>query len=481
MNDQKDRLILENKSLRRELEDSQKVQEILKKKIAELAGADLLREELVREQMQELESNTTKLAREIVDRRQCDAALKESDRKFREIVQNIPGMVFQLRIHTDGSNNFTYVSPRANEIFGINGNFTNPAWDFSTYIHRNDRAGFCLSLAKASLTESWDYKGRIIGSSGEIKWFHGIASTSRIGMEIVIDGLLMDITEKKLTEDAQLFLIESEWTDTGEDFFLSLARYLAINLEMDYVRIDRLLDSNLSAETMAVFFKDHFEDNYSYKLKDTPCGDVVGKSVCYFPSGVRRLFPNDGLLQELVAESYIGTTLWSSNGAPIGLIAVIGRRPLTDPQFAESMLKTISLRAAGELERREEYEKLRFSLTKYEVLFESFPLAVTLTDEQGNIIESNRKAKQLLGKPRNRHPVRKIESPPWTLFRPDGTILPSDEYASVKALKENCMVENNNIGILRDGEKITWLKVTAAPVPLSGYGIVITYEDVSDR
>jgi signal transduction histidine kinase len=170
---------------------------------------------------------------------------------------------------------------------------------------------------------------------------------------------LEDITERKKIEDAQLFLVQSGWVVSGEDFFKTLARYLAENLSMDYVCIDRLLGEGLSAETVAIYFDGKFEDNVSYTLKDTPCGDVVGKTICTFSDGVRHLFPRDVILQEMLAESYVGTTLWSSGGQPIGLIAIIGRKSLVNPQLAERMLKTVAVRAAGELERREAEETLK--------------------------------------------------------------------------------------------------------------------------
>ena len=93
-----------------------------------------------------------------------------------------------------------------------------------------------------------------------------------------------------------------------------------------------------------------------YTLKDTPCGDVVGKEVCIFPGEVRNLFPRDVALQNLQAESYIGTTLWSFDMKPIGLIAVIGRKPLENAHFAESVLKLAATRAASELERKQAEE-----------------------------------------------------------------------------------------------------------------------------
>lgn len=162
----------------------------------------------------------------------------------------------------------------------------------------------------------------------------------------------VDISDRRAIEDAQLFLLRSEH-EPGEDFFLSLARYLAGSLRMDYVCIDRLEDGDLSAETVAIWFDGTFEPNASYTLKDTPCGEVVGHTVCCFPDGVRHRFPKDAVLQEMEAESYVGTTLWSSQGKPIGLIAVIGRRPLDNPHLAQTILKLVGMRAAAELEHRQ--------------------------------------------------------------------------------------------------------------------------------
>ena len=78
---------------------------------------------------------------------------------------------------------------------------------------------------------------------------------------------------------------------------------------------------------------------------------MVGKTICSFPKDVRHLFPRDTVLQEMMAESYVGTTLWGSRGKPIGLIAVIGRQPRADLDLAEAILKVVAIRAAGELER----------------------------------------------------------------------------------------------------------------------------------
>jgi PAS domain S-box-containing protein len=164
---------------------------------------------------------------------------------------------------------------------------------------------------------------------------------------------MVDVTERRQIENAQMFLLRCGAPDTGEDFFQSLARYLAGTLGMDYVCIDRLEGDGLIARTVAVYADGGLKGDTAYALKDTPCGEVVGKTVCSFPRGVRRLFPRDPALEELKAESYAGATLWGSGGRPVGLIAVISRQPREELGLAEAILKVVAIRAAGELERRQ--------------------------------------------------------------------------------------------------------------------------------
>jgi len=174
-------------------------------------------------------------------------------------------------------------------------------------------------------------------------------------------ALVREMADRIRFEEAQAFLIRCGNTPEEGDFFQSLARYLAGSLGMDFICIDRLLPGGLVAQTVAVYSDGKSEENVAYALKDTPCGDVVGKPVCCFPRDVCRLFPNDKVLADLRAESYAGTTLWGSDGQPIGLIAVIGRKPMTDPKRVEALLQLVSVRAAGEMERRQAEEDLRQS------------------------------------------------------------------------------------------------------------------------
>ena len=132
-------------------------------------------------------------------------------------------------------------------------------------------------------------------------------------------------------------------------------------------------------------------------------------------------------------------------------------------------------------ERKRAEEALRESEEKYRILFNIFPLGITVSDPSGNIVESNPRAAELLGIVKDEHETRRIDAEQWQIIRPDGTLMPATEWASVRALQENRLVENTEMGIVKSGGEITWINVTAAPLPLENYGVVITYNDITDR
>ncbi|MEJ2659460.1 MAG: LuxR C-terminal-related transcriptional regulator [Desulfobacteraceae bacterium] len=266
-----------------------------------------------------------------------------------------------------------------------------PARRFELFIDKPDRAGFQAFLEKvlASQTKEVCEAALLKKDKGPCS-VQITAIVSQDNREYRVT--MVDITERKLIERTQMFLLNSGWPIAGEDFFSALARYLAQTLEMDYVCIDRLEGEGLDARTVAVYFDGKFEDNLVYALKDTPCGDVVGKTICSFPGNVRRLYPRDAVLQQMKAECYVGTTLWDSFGQPIGLIAVIGRQPRDNISLVEAMLKLVAIRAAGELERRQaEAETKR--LASFPVLN---PRPVVEVDLSGHVHFANPAAEQML-------------------------------------------------------------------------------------
>lgn len=243
-------------------------------------------------------------------------------------------------------------------------------------IHPDDRAAVDEAVKQAlagAYGGAYHREFRVVWPDGSVHWIgsHGQVYFEGEGERrraVRFIGANREITDRRRMEEAQEFLSHCGYRTASEDFFQVLARYLAQSLGMDFVCVDRLAGHGLAAQTVAMYCDGKFEDNVSYALKDTPCGEVVGKTICCFPRDVRQLFPRDAVLQEMKAESYVGTTLWSHDGKPIGLIAVIGRQPLANPRLAESVLKLVAVRAAGELERAQAERALQQAHNELEAL-----------------------------------------------------------------------------------------------------------------
>lgn len=130
-------------------------------------------------------------------------------------------------------------------------------------------------------------------------------------------------------------------------------------------------------------------------------------------------------------------------------------------------------------DRKKDELALHTILTKYKVLFEILPIGITISDSSGKIIESNQIAETLLGISVDKQAKRNIDGQEWQIIRPDGSIMPASEFASVRALEEKILVTNVEMGILKENNEVTWINVSAIPIPLEGYGVAIVYSDIT--
>lgn len=132
-------------------------------------------------------------------------------------------------------------------------------------------------------------------------------------------------------------------------------------------------------------------------------------------------------------------------------------------------------------EQKKMVESLRVNETLYRTLFDVSPMGLTISDSSGRILENNKIASRILGIPNEEHEKRSIDGKEWTVFRSDGTLMPSEEYASVRAMTGHCLIENVDMGLLNGQNEKIWLNVAAAPVPLEGYGVIVAYKDITKR
>jgi len=298
-----------------------------------------------------------------------------------------------------------------------------------------------------------------------------------------IKELEYDLSVREQIDKTLLFLSQHGWENPRESFFHSLARFLAETLQMDYVCIDRLEGDLLAAETFAVYFDGKFEDNVSYTLKETPCGDVVGKAICCFPCGVRHLFKNDVVLQDMLAESYVGTTLFNSINQPIGLIAVIGRQPLKNTYFAETVLKLAAVRAAGELERINAEKALVKSEERYRSLLLNLEVGIVVHAPDTSIVMNSIRAAEILGLSDEQMKGKTAVDPAWKFVNVDKMPMLLSDYPVNRIATSKKPIRNYVLGIFQPNiNDITWVMVNGFPV-MNQKGniteIVISFSDIT--
>jgi PAS domain S-box-containing protein len=129
--------------------------------------------------------------------------------------------------------------------------------------------------------------------------------------------------------------------------------------------------------------------------------------------------------------------------------------------------------------RKQIEEQLKASEEKYKLLFQIYPLGIAISDENGKFVEVNPASEQILDRSAAELTNRSVGDIDWQLIRPDGTPLPPEERAAVRALREQRRIAGVEQGLVKADGTVTWLNVTAAPLPLKGYGVAVAYTDIT--
>lgn len=142
---------------------------------------------------------------DITDRVEAETALRQSEARFHKLAANVPGMIYQFQLAADGTFSFPYVSSGCRELYELEPEvLQNSAIPAIKMLHPEDAQSFHESFAISAKTlEPWRWEGRLVFPGDRIKWISG-ASRPEPGEkdDIIWDGLLIDISDRKLAESA---------------------------------------------------------------------------------------------------------------------------------------------------------------------------------------------------------------------------------------------------------------------------------------
>jgi PAS domain S-box-containing protein len=184
----------------------------------------------------------------------------------------------------------------------------------------------------------------------------------------------------------------------GERIYEGLLAALVSILGVEFAMISVYVDpGRTTLRTLATLFDGRFVRSVDYPIAGTPCERAMGRAFGLFPSGVRQRFPDDRMLAEQRIEGYAALTLNDVVGQPIGLVAVMSRRPLENEPQLEAVLKIFATRIGAEIERRRADAA---SAAQYREIFDATADSFVLRDEDFRIVDVNPAYEAMSGRPR---------------------------------------------------------------------------------
>ena len=394
--------------------------------------------------------NTRRKAIEIAEKLTLELKLREAS--FREVLENSQDASYKRNLKTD---RFDYLSPVFSKLSGFSPDkmaflSSESVLDF---IHPDDQQEIIRVIADSLEDTSGtpyqaDYRFRNV--DGNYRWFRDkfIVLRDSDNQTVARIGSISDITNQKLAAES-LRTSEEKYRSIFENiqdvFYQVDLNGIILDISPSvkyYTQYDRMeligtqindLYANVNDRLVLLNFITINGTVWDYELKIKTKG---------------------GIFKDVSINARI---IFNIDNQPIHIVGVI--RDITERKNSEKTLKT--------------------SEEKFRILFETLPIGVTLANEEGKILELNPAAEQILGLSATEHKQRTIDGSDWSIIRPDGSPMPPEEFASVRALKEAIQINQIEMGIKLGDHEITWLNVSAAP--LSGYGVVVSYENITQR
>ncbi len=149
------------------------------------------------------------IGRDITQRKRTEAALRDTEKRLRAIAANMPGMVFQRVLRADDRLDFTYVSEGCRTVLGRDPEDLLADPDaFLQVLSAEQRQQFLAGLrASARSTEPFEEELAVADSRGHRRWLRGLSRPSlREDGDVVWDGVLLDVTDRKVAEQRLSFL-----------------------------------------------------------------------------------------------------------------------------------------------------------------------------------------------------------------------------------------------------------------------------------
>lgn len=316
---------------------------------------------------------------------QLEVALQQNEARLRRLVANIPGVIYQFRLHPNGSVDFPYISDNCFDLLEVEPSaLKHDATALISMIEPHDRVEFERSISQSAMTlQLWEWEGRFLLPSRQTRWIRAASCPEQqVNGEILWDGLLTDISDAKHRE-AERVRIENERKQA----------------ELALQRSKDLLDAIINNSPTVIYLKDlqgrYLIANREYaNLFGMQTEQIIGKTDreihsleiadAFRANDLEALSVKTFLEREEVAVTPEGIRTFLSVKFP--LLDATG-----EPYATCGISTEISDRARAEAERKQAEAALRQSKDQLDAIINNSPAAIFLKDLEGRYLIANQK------------------------------------------------------------------------------------------
>lgn len=329
-----------------------------------------------------------------MERQRAEGALRESEEKYRRLIENLPESYFFYRHGTDRV--FTYLSTSVKKVLGYS--VEELLSDYAEQFTDNPINEEAIRHAELGLrgVRQPPYELEIYHKDGSVRMLdiQEMPVYAEDGTVVALEGIARDITEHKRIHARLVSTAKAVSAAAGESFFEDLLLHVASTLDADFAFVGELIGDNEDrVHTIAAWGAGEIIENFEYALECTPCAEVLEHGARIYPTGIQELYPDDHLLKKMHIEGYVGAPLCDPRGRVTGIMVALFKKPIQGHNHLACLIDILATRAAAEVERTRVEQVTRLLAA----CLHAAASAVVVTDRSGIIRWANPAFTQLTG------------------------------------------------------------------------------------
>lgn len=397
-----------------------------------------------------------------------EKALREKEELYRTLVEHSPDAI---AIYQEGI--VRYVNPAAVRMAGVSSAADLLGKSIFDFVHEDVRATIEEDIRKLKHDHRIPlHETKLKRANGEAVDVELTATPFTFEAKPATLAIWRDVTDYKSVHSMLSRIVTGISSHIGNEFYSHFVASLAKTLGVDIAYVAEMSNDVADEYQTCAFFADgQLRNNFHYRRSGTPCETVVGQQTRVFPQGVFKEFPNDRFISAERIEGYIGVPLFDRERRPLGLLAVMSRTPIRNPEILVSIMKIFAERASAEMERVRVLQRLMQNERHFRKLMDQAADGIVVAGPEGDLTYANERAVELLGFRRSEILGRKFRD-----------FLPAEEVhllaTDMKHIRRGSVLNIQRTLVRKDGHEI---KGDISAIVMDDGSIQVIIRDMTER